>query len=75
MPKLVLGFPAVEENSKWLPQEGGTGLEPRDLIMPVIVVKKERRIKHLFHSHPSCHIPSEVADPALKKKHNGALTT
>lgn len=28
MPKLTLGFPAVEENWKWLPQEGEAGLEP-----------------------------------------------
>lgn len=79
MPKLVLGFLAVEENSKWLPQEGGAGLEQRDLIMPVTGEKKGgRRIgkewsPHLLCSHPSCHSPSEVGRPSTEKNAQWSL--
>jgi len=63
MPKLMLGFPAVQENWKWLLQEGGARLEPEGLIMPVTREKKgrskngKRRSLQLSPSHTSCSIP------------------
>lgn len=56
MPKLVLRFPAVEENWKWLPQEGGQVWSCKAL--SCLSQERKREGERMASDDPhSCHLP------------------